>query len=215
MSVSNSSRGIDIGFLVKPELPYECSVKSNRKQIINYKNKTYKFSRDIPELRLNQAGEMKMIIMGVHLKSKISSEEDYEGMDTREAEVSGLVTNYLRLKEKYQVPILVMGDFNGFVQKDNHEHEFKQIFVKTTLVDYLDVLQSPDLDRVTYVRTNPYHLSQLDYILIDQDLVLKVSAKSRVLRFLTFYDIELPLPKTFAEKKQLPSDHYPQILILE
>lgn len=215
MTDSNSSRGIDIGFLVKKNLPYKFKVKSNRKYEINVQNKKYKFSRDIPELRLYQQDQLKMVIMGVHFKSKISSQSDYQGMDTRAAEVLGLVAIYQRLKKKYQVPILVMGDFNGMVQKNDHEYEFKPIFEQTSLLDYLDYLKAEDLSRVTYVRTNPYQLNQLDYILIDQDLYALVQPESKVIRFTTFYDIELPLPISFQEKKKLPSDHYPQILILD
>ena len=217
MAPSNSTRGIDIGFLVRKGLSYSCSVKSNRKTVVEMDGKTYKFSRDIPELRFYQEDTLKMVIMGVHLKSKISSEHDYQGMDTRKAEVTGMLQIYHRVKEKYQVPIMIMGDFNGIVQKESFEEEFRKVFETSTLLDYLEF--KPDLgefDRVSYVRTNPYQLQQLDYILIDKDLYANVDYNnSKILRFTTFYDIELPLPKTFAEKKMLPSDHYPQIIKLK
>lgn len=216
MSKSNSRRGIDIGFLVKKDCPYKVKIKSNRYHPLHSKmeEKATKFSRDIPELRFYQEDKMKLIVMGVHFKSKASLGDDYFGVETRASEVRGLVEIYNRVKNKYQVPIIVAGDFNGTVVADKFESEFSPIFDETSLRDFHEYKENlqPE-DRVSFVRVDPYTLNQLDYILIDKDLVSKVNLEvSRILRFTTFYDIEMPLPTSLTEKKKLPSDHYPQVI---
>ncbi len=215
MTKSNSSRGIDIGFLTLKTLDFDFKVKSNKKHIIEHNGKQFKFSRDIPELRFYKNDKLEKIIFGVHLKSKISSDTDYQGIDTRQAEVVGFIQLYKRLKAKYNVPCVIAGDFNGFLQENYFEEEFKPLFQETSFKDFHDILNHSEEKRITYVRTNPYQKLQLDYILVDCDGHQQVSPDSKVIRFTTFYDIELPLPKNFEEKKQLPSDHYPQVLILK
>lgn len=213
MTKSNSKRGIDIGFLVKKELPYKVKIKSNRFFELDSKmSEKSKFSRDIPELRLFENQQMKMIIMGVHFKSKASLGDDFFGVETRASEVRGLVKIYNRVKNKYQVPIIVAGDFNGQVYE---ESEFEPLHLETKLVDFHEWKDSTMEDRATFVRIEPYKLNQLDYILVDEELKPKINLENcRVLKYKTFYDIDLPFPTSFNEKRKLPSDHYPQIIEL-
>lgn len=215
MAKSNSSRGIDIGFLVKKEIKHKIKVKSNRFFKLDSKfQKDSKFSRDIPELRFYTGKKLELVIMGVHFKSKLSLGDDYFGIETRASEIRGLIKIYQRLRDKYQVPILVAGDFNGQMKIDS---EFEPLLVDTDLRDYLDYANYTDEDRATFVKIDARIMAmQLDYIMCSPDIIPLVDyEESKVLRFKTFYDIDLPLPTSLVEKKKLPSDHYPQVLTLK
>lgn len=215
MAKSNSSRGIDIGFLVKKDVDYQIKVKSNRFFKLDSKfQEDSKFSRDIPELRFYDGKELKLVIMGVHFKSKLSMGDDYFGIETRASEIRGLIKIYQRLRIKYNVPIMVAGDFNGQMRIDS---EFEPLLVDTDLRDYLDYTDYSDEDRATFVLvTDKVKAMQLDYIMVSPDLIPVIDfEESKVLRFKTFYDIDLPLPTSFTEKKKLPSDHYPQVISLK
>lgn len=211
MRKSNSRRGIDVGFLVRKELPWIASVKTNRFLKLDSRfQEDSKFSRDIPELRFyNQQQVLQMVIMGLHFKSKASLGEDYFGIETRSAEVRGLVKIYNRVQNKYQVPIIVAGDFNGELHEDS---EFNPLWEETDLQDCLIKQQPVITERATFVRMDPYKLSRLDYVLSCP----RVQVQSmQVIKFKTFYDIEMPFPTSWNEKKKLPSDHYPQIMVCE
>ena len=209
MTPSNSRRGIDIGFLVRPNT-FETKLHTNKNMNLSSKVKEKaKFCRDIPELHLTKDGKT-FIILGVHLKSKHSSDEDYFGVETRAAEVQGILKIYNRLKEKGSV--LIAGDFNGFLQKDNCEYEFESLLAEG-FFDYHEKLEGKD--RTSFVRLDPYSLNQIDYILIHKDLENHVDIQSGFIRYKGFYDIEIPHPQSFKEKGQLPSDHYPQMIVLK
>lgn len=216
MRPSNSLRNIDIGFLVKRSIAkdFEIMIKSNRTLKLPARHtKSIKFSRDIPELHLRNKHKH-LIFMGVHLKSRASIGEDYFGIETRFAEVNGLIKLYSKNKNKYpNSKIFVAGDFNGFLQKENCEFEFEDLLSLTPLKDYHDLVEKKN--RVSYVRVDPYQESQIDYILIEEDLKPQVLPSSGFLNYKTFYDLPLPYPASLKEKRLLPSDHYPQILDIE
>lgn len=215
MARSNSGRGIDIGFLVKKNIGYNVKVKSNRFLKLDSKfQEDSKFSRDIPELRFYNGKNLELVIMGIHFKSKISLGDDYFGIETRASEIRGLIKIYNRLRQKYNVPIMVAGDFNGQMRIDS---EFEILFLDTDLRDYLDYKEITDEDRATYVKIDDKaRAMQLDYIMVSPDLIPVIDLEeSRVLRFKTFYDIDLPLPTSLTEKKKQPSDHYPQVITVK
>lgn len=209
MASSNSYRGIDIAFMVKKVYFDSVEIKSNHKFKLKSKVKEKaKFCRDIPELHLTK-NQKSIAILGVHLKSKRSSEEDFFGIETRAAEVEGILKIYSRLRKK-KTPVILAGDFNGFLQKNNCEYEFEGL-LKANLLDYLEHIEGAD--RTSFVRLEPYTLSQLDYILIEPELTeLIKKEESGFIRFTGFYDIPLEYPTTPKEKWSLPSDHYPQVL---
>lgn len=211
MKESRSRRGIEVGFLVKKGLGYTVKIKTNRNMNLtpDKEDKRY-FSRDIPELHLTKDDEH-WVFLGVHLKSKMESEGDYMGIEKRSLEVKGLLKIISAIKEKTpSADIIIGGDFNGFLQKDNTESEFEEL--TKDFQDYHDLL-SLTTDRTTFVRLNPDSLNQLDYLLIEPHLKLRI-IEGRVVRYLGFYDIEIDHPTNMKEKNSLPSDHYPQVLSL-
>lgn len=216
---SNSKRSIDLAFLVKKDLPFELNTNTHRDTSLEVK--TYlgthlaKFSRDVAELHLTKEGTPRLILLLTHFKSKISTDEDYQGRDLRAAEAAALAAIYEKVKRKYSdVPVVVGGDFNTDLSDATLE-----LLQKTDLTDFHDVLGTPKEERVTLVhfdhRGRP-HPQVLDYLLVSPHLLNRVVVKkSCTYRYKSFYNIPHPLPETIEGRRQMPSDHYPLVLTLE
>ena len=208
---SRSRRGIEVGFLVKKDLGYEIKLKTNRSLNLSEdtENKKY-FSRDVPELHLISPSDH-VVILGVHLKSKQASEGDYMGIEKRDQEVKGILKIVNNIKEKSPLAsVLIAGDFNGFLQKENTESEFESLC--QSFLDYHDLMGYLK-DRTSYVRIDPMTLHQLDYIMVEPNLKSRI-LDGGIIKYRGFYDIELDHPQTLKEKASLPSDHYPQFLTI-
>jgi endonuclease/exonuclease/phosphatase family metal-dependent hydrolase len=214
----NSTRGIDLGFMVKKGLPFKVEARSNRDtpvEVHTYQGKyTTRFSRDVAELRLSRNHDLKFILLLVHLKSMLSTEQDYKGKDVRTAEAMALTEIYQNLRiEHPAVPIVVGGDFN--TELSSLELELLQ---RTYLTDFHDCLETPYEDRVSLVhfevdgKPRPH---VLDYLLISPHLCDRIlKEKSYTYRYKTFYDVPEPLPDQPQTRYRKPSDHYPLVLTL-
>jgi endonuclease/exonuclease/phosphatase family metal-dependent hydrolase len=216
---SNSPRGIDLAFLLKKDLNYDVEIISNREMPIDVQ--TYqggfaaKFSRDVAELHLSQNSELKLILLLTHLKSKISSDRDFQGTDRRKAEAAALAGLYDKLQKKYpHTPIIVGGDLNAELSSPELEP-----LTKTNLTDFHDVMGTAKEDRVSFVHFDYKglpHPQTLDYLLLSPELKDKVQKdKSSTYHYRSFFDIPHPLPRTVSERYQMPSDHYPLVLTLD
>lgn len=214
----NSTRNIDLGFLVKKEFEFQVEARSNRETPVEVRtyqgNYTTRFSRDVAELRILDADEIRLIILLVHLKSMLSTEQDYKGKDVRTAEANALVAIYEKYREEFpHVPIVVGGDFNTELSSLELE-----LLKRTDLTDFHDCLNTPQEERVSLVHfevdgTPRPHI--LDYLLLSPHLRDRiVKAKSYTYRYQSFYDIPEPLPNAPQERYRLPSDHYPLVLTL-
>jgi len=202
-------RGICCAFLTKRGIPYEFEVKSNR----GLDHGFGRMSRDILELHIKEGEKTKMVIMLVHLKSKISSDIDFMGLDKRKAECQTIAHQYLVLKECYACPIVLAGDLNGVAIQDNPEEEFKPLY-ETDMIDVHDLNKSTDEERTTFVYFNAGKANiQLDYIFLSHALHDKVK-ETYTYRFKNDYGDVMGLPGTFTEKKWNPSDHYPVVVDL-
>lgn len=220
----NSDRGIEIGYLVKKNLPYEYLHLSHREREINYQfqGKTLfsTFSRDVSELKVLENGKIKIIFLLVHLKSKWDRDgNDPGGSLKREAEVKSLVNLYRDYKHLYpQIPILVAGDMNGIASQTNFEPEFKAIYESTDLIDIMENLEITDEDRTTYFQFNregERFGHQLDYIFLPKQLHSLINKEnSGVYRYHLGLTKAFIPPQTIYERASLPSDHYPVILDL-
>jgi hypothetical protein len=227
----NSPRGIDIGYLIKKDVPLKPLLISHRNRPINFLypheheapggGRSHYFSRDVAELRLFKKGESSphLVILLVHLKSKLDPDGiDPAGRRRREAEVKALVQIYndLRTELSKNVPVIVCGDFNGQARKLNGEPEFSDLFSKTDLVDSFEELGLDEGSRFSQIQIQPGGKSiplQIDYIFCSPDL------KDRLIKEGSahwLYNTELghpaPLPKSLEERDLLPSDHYPMVL---
>lgn len=198
----NSNRGIEIGFLVKKNLDYSFEVHSNKDLVLD---NGYKFSRNVPELRVsNKNGDLILIVLGVHLKSKISSAQDFEGIDQRTSELKLLSSYASTIKEMYSVPVIIAGDFNC----SRMDYELN-IFSKE-MYEFHDLKKSKDEELCTYVNFKVKRiLTQIDYIFCTENIF--DLDNSFTYRFKDDYGYSLGIPDSFEEKKYLPSDHFPLV----
>ncbi|MEO5968410.1 MAG: endonuclease/exonuclease/phosphatase family protein [Bdellovibrionia bacterium] len=215
----NSRRNIDLGFLVKKELQYQTEARSNKEtevEVANFLGKHFsRFSRDVAELRLYDGQKLKLIILLAHLKSMLSTDQDFRGKDTRTGEAEALVRIYKNLRSVCPgVPIIVGGDLNANIS--SLELEFLK---RSDLVDFHDYLQTPAENRVSLVYfdySGKPVPNILDYLLISPDLCGQVvRGKSYTYRYKGFFDIPEGLPDTPQVRYKMPSDHYPLVLTVK
>lgn len=233
----NSDRGIDIGYLVKRDLPIHCELYTHKDRPLHFLYpheiesnrhfadtapekivKSHYFSRDCAELRVFVPGEKKakLIFLLVHLKSKLDPDGiDPEGRDRRAAELKALTEIYHELRaEDPQVAVIVGGDFNGVVHRERGESEFLPIF-STDLRDIFSILDRDVTDAMTQIqfsRTGQVVYLQIDYLMISQHLHAHLIAEeSYVYRYKSDLKVKLGLPQTLDQRLALPSDHYPVV----
>lgn len=216
-SETNSSRGIDLSFLVKKTLPYEFQVVShNRDKLTLITGEETKWSRGIAELKVKQDGVNFLDIFLIHFKSQISNAQDLYGRDQRRAEVGGLIK---KVQERSpEVDLLVMGDFNGWAGVENPEEEFREIYNLSLIKDIHDLKQSSLEDRTTHVffnYLNQAQANQLDYIFLNQSAQNKVVLSETYAYRYKYFGYPAPLVRNITERRALPSDHYPQVCVLE
>ncbi len=212
----NSSRNIDLGFLVKKGLPFRTEARSNRDtpvEVVTYQTRYMtKFSRDIAELRLYEKERLSLIILLTHLKSQISTDQDLKGRNVRTAEAIALASFYNELRRQFpEVPIILGGDFNSNLSSVELE-ALKQ----TDLIDFHDIIQTSLENRVSLLHfdvSDKAYPQVLDYILVSphlKDRVIKSS--SYTYRYKSFFNIEDEIPTSLQQRYNLPSDHYPLVL---
>jgi endonuclease/exonuclease/phosphatase family metal-dependent hydrolase len=209
MNEGNSRRGICIGFLVKENGNYNYKFKTNRNLRLSDGGK---IRRDFSQLSVSDKnGELKLIILNVHLKSQRSSENDYNGINQRELEIKLLKQLAKELEEKNNVPIIIGGDFNVDLSTEenygitNEYHNFHSL--KNSSVE----------DRCSHVFFSQSRiLNQLDYLLISKKYKDIVDLdKSLNYRFKNEYGDNMGLPDSLLERQLFPSDHFPVILVLK
>lgn len=240
----NSDRGIDLGFLIRKDLPYKYEQYTHRERSLNFnypheeeqnnrditKKKapsfeSHKLSRDIAELRVfsNENSETPIfILLQVHLKSQLDKDKiDPNGRLRRAAELKMLVDTYNILNKRYdkKVPIIVSGDFNGTAQKDNCDEEFKYLYSHSDLEDTLEVLNSPQDERITmlhFAQQGKATKLQLDYIFLPPLLFGLLDKKeSGVCPYWDKNGRRISRPKQLYQRYQLPSDHYPVLVKID
>ncbi|MBC7396535.1 MAG: endonuclease/exonuclease/phosphatase family protein [Bdellovibrionales bacterium] len=209
----NSRRSIDLGFLVKKDLPFRVEAVSNKETPIEvqaYQGKyTAKFSRDVAELRLHDEQGLQFILLLVHLKSKISSDQDFRGTDVRTAEAHALAEFYARARGNFpEVPIILGGDFNAPLGSSEFD-----LLNESDLADLHELLGTPEDARYSLIFFDYYktaHAEALDYLLLSPHLHDRVvPERSGTYRYKGFYDIPHDPPKDRNERYLMPSDHYP------
>lgn len=216
---SNSDRGIDLGYLVKRELPFTTHLKGHGEYKLP--PPALRFSRDVLRLDFSLDGKMKVIFLLVHIKSKLDLKKaDFEGRTRRTLEVKGLLEIYQRIQEEYpDVPILVGGDFNGHAGETSTEEEFQQLYSTTDLKDIAFLAGIPEEERFSYIyfnRGGNRFVQQIDYLFISERFRQLIdSAECYFPRYKNLIGAPLPIPKRVEQKNILPSDHYPFIARLK
>lgn len=210
---SNSDRGIDLGYLVKKSLPFTYKLTSH----VDYQlpAPAYKFSRDVLKLEVLEHGQLKAILLLVHIKSKLDlRRSDFEGRTRRIHEVKGLIDIYKKISEKHpDVPVLIGGDMNGHAGEKDTEEEFRQIYQLTDLKDVAYLANIPDEERFSYVyfnRGGNRFEQQIDYLFISERFKDRIIPSGCYFpRYKNLTGLPLPIPRRMEQKNTLPSDHYP------
>lgn len=234
----NDERGIDVGILVKKDIPLDI-------EILSQANRTYKnplngvvhevLSRDAPVVLLRRKGAPQgekplMAFIGTHLKSQRDANMDPKSVLRRTAQAE----EYVRIKEDLQkkfpgLPIVISGDFNADLHSSKEFHPLWKMGMK----DSFDLGPTPlrQEDRVTHsfhpgknhpeFRENPKIpgqsipvYSQIDGVLVSaegSDLV----KESGVLRYQDANGKTKPLPQTYEQRETNPSDHFPVFTIFD
>jgi endonuclease/exonuclease/phosphatase family metal-dependent hydrolase len=214
---SNSERGIDLGYLVKKELGYKVDVHSHIDYPLPFPAR--RFSRDVLRLDLKENDQLKMVLLLVHIKSKLDLKKtDFEGRTRRVQEVKGLVDIYKDLLH-LNVPVLIGGDFNGHAGEKDTEEEFKIIYEETDLKDIAYLAKIPEEDRFSYVyfnRGGNRFVQQIDYLFISEKYAHLIDPLDCGFpRYKYLNGSPLPIPKRMEQKGLLPSDHYPFLATLK
>ena len=226
----NSKRGIDVGFLIKRSCPWVSEVDTNRDSVIDLtyphehrlkKTPHHKLSRDLAELYLSdpKSGELKMILLLTHLKSKLDSEKiDAFGSLRREAETKKIIQLYNQLRKKHDAPILLCGDFNGHAGPTETEHEFLSIYEDSDLIevlDYLGIERERRLTHLQFLRSGQIRHLQIDYVFSDPKTAKSlIPGQCGVYRYKN-KGAEWPLPINLAQRYQMPSDHFPLVVTID
>lgn len=230
----NSDRGIDIGYLVKNTFPGRAELRSHKDRPLGFLYpheqlnneyfektmpekviKSHYFSRDCSELRVYDGDQLKLILLLVHLKSKLDPQGiDPEGRERRAAEVRSLVSIYKETRAAHPgVPTIVGGDFNGNAKRAGGEKEFAPLFEQTDLENVFQILgldQQTSMTQIQFGRhATPYFL-QIDYFFVSPELQnCVVPEGTYVYRYRSDLGVKLAIPTTLDQRLYLPSDHYP------
>ncbi|MCB9025252.1 MAG: hypothetical protein H6625_02970 [Bdellovibrionaceae bacterium] len=223
----NSNRGIDIGYLVKKSLNLHCLLITHKQRPLNFlypheqntQKKTHYFSRDVAELRVfdkNNRNTPRIIILGVHLKSKLDTEGiDPDGRGRRQAEVKTLIEifNEVKAETSNSIPIFLAGDFNGIANSQRQEPEFAPIYDSAELIDIMELVGSPVEKNFTQIIFNSLNNAvpvQIDYFFINKKFS-KLVKGAYTLYYKDKGGIEIPPPINLEQRLQLPSDHFPVV----
>lgn len=224
----NDPRGIHLAQMVKKGLPLEFKTIShhNLKWSNPFRGGTEQplFSRDLPVTLVFIKGVKSPVLIyaNMHAKSKRIGDTELpgEGAAIRKAQMEGTARILKQFQAKYgeDIPMLVAGDFNSDVNKENDVAPLRQF-----LRNAFDVLNPPvsSRDRTTHVFIETDKVSDKQTIHNDQMDAFFVNAafekfiiNSYVYRYRD-QSYQLPLPKSYEDKKDLPSDHYPIVLEID
>lgn len=211
----NDERGIDILTFVRKSLPlrvvYESYKTSTWMDPIEKKQNPL-FSRDIPVLSLYVKGATKpsYVFMGNHAKSKRDRPGDQNSNLWRAAQYVGARMIYEKYRKQFgnDVQFLFQGDFNLNVQKDPALNPIREVLQSAFAF-------SPDpiyYDIITHT-FHPRGQSEPEYNHMD-DIRISTNMHGNVLQIYVVNMRDrngrpLPLPLTYDERSEQPSDHWP------
>ncbi len=223
LTQGNDIRGIQVGIVVRKDLPFEIEYRSHR-------NREWKdpisgsavrvFTRDVPALILRVKGNKKpvLIVLGTHYKSKRDRDDDPESNILREGQADATVGVIEDLWAEFgeKIPVVLSGDFNG---NFNKESAFANLKKAISLEDPFNLLKPAvsDRDRVTHTyhpRNEEVKWNQIDFLLVSPEIKECVKT-AYVHRYKTSTGKVKPIPITYDERKENPSDHFPVMLKLD
>lgn len=214
----NDGRGIDIGYLIKKDLPFDLDFQSHKHIEHEFNGKKEKvFSRDFPVLEFRKSGgdpksAPLFVFAGVHLKSQRDDGVDIRSVKKRTAQVEVLADISEKILQKWgkDVPMIIAGDFNADIPSSAEFMKLREKgFVDSFDVAGVDPLSEERITQSYFPRGADPIYSQLDGIFITSAMALKKMLLS--IRKIPYYDENgnpKPLPKSYDERAKLPSDHW-------
>lgn len=214
----NDRLGLNIAVLFKKDLPFDIEIQSNRQLRTEYLSQnTPIFARDLPVILIRKKGSKKtdaplLILMPHHLKSKRDRYADQNSKKRRSLEV----TRSLEIKEQLErrfpnVPIVLLGDFNGDLHTDP---DLSPFWSRGKLQDSFDLAEksTKKKHRVTHTlhhKDTGTQKSQLDGILVSQPgQSLGLIKKAKVVDYRDHYGRKKTVPGSIDERRKNPSDHF-------
>lgn len=217
--VGNDTRGIEIAFLIKKDLGLKYKLTTNKHILSSGENPTPLFSRDLPILHIwpdkaTGTDPPSLILMGNHLKSQRDRSGDVKSVRFRTEQVEKIVEITQHYQNTFPTsPIILAGDFNADLRSGS---EFRGLFQDGLYKDAFDLGEKPlpSTSRITHTY-HPHNGStvynQLDGFLVNGPAQTKVKS-AKVYRYLADDGTEKPIPLTYDQRDQNPSDHFPIIM---
>ncbi len=114
--------------------------------------------------------------------------------------------------------VVVAGDFNGNASREETAREFELLYAETDMEDARWLAGYERHERITHVTyfRNSDSAAQLDYVFLPPLLQGGVSRSTTYVYRYRFDDqMPMELPFSMADRRHLPSDHYPVVCWLD
>lgn len=223
LAAGNDSRGIDIGFLVKKDLPITIELETHR--AVTWVDPTRAkgepaplYSRDLPAMIIRTPLQKSpdhplLVVLGNHSKSMRNRPRDAASRILRKAQTNKTaeIVNEYRKRFGKKARIVLGGDFNTPIESREMRSLAGQGLSEAFSVSKHTV---PPKERVTHTfhpRDGPRKLNQLDAFYVSPELSGDIS-KTWIYRYKDSRGRPLPLPRTHAERELNPSDHFPLVM---
>lgn len=206
----NDIRNIDIGSLLKKDLPFDTELISHRNVLNAAGGKLY--SRDQPAYLYRPKGADPkspplFIELAVHNKSQRDQPGDPRSVNVRTAQV----VNTAEIAKKFEaqfpgVPIVNGGDFNEEVTASTFN-----ALRAAGFKDAFDIVGLPADQRITHTfhpRDEPAHKAQMDAVFVNQAAqAMGLIKRAEVVPYRDALGRAKPPADTFQQRQQNPSDH--------
>ncbi len=200
---------IDIGFLVKKDLPWDITLVSHKKlrRIDPNGHAGPMFARDLPVLEFRRQPtdpDPLFVVIGNHAKSKRSTPGDDQSISWRTDHYKAaaiIVEEYLRRG----IRVMMGGDMNADLYRDAELDPVLKL-----LVPSLGLAGVPREEQVTHTYhpdgRNKVERSTMDEWLLSKGLRV---VRGWVVRYKGADGKTLPLPDSYEARERQPSDHFP------
>ncbi len=210
----NDVRGIDVGFLVKRDLPFDFEVRSY-KELIDTQTGQKVLSRDLPTLLIRENGAVPsskpdLILMGTHYKSMRDSDGDPLSVKWRTNQVDATKYVIETLQEEFgtNLALIVSGDMNASVP---NAKEFKSLR-DLNYQDVVAVVGEPESLAFShfYFGKGGQDFQRIDGNFASPWLIQnKLVSSAAVVAQVDGNGNTLPIPQNYKQREKLPSDHLP------
>lgn len=212
----NSDRGIQVGFLVSSDLDADILIQSHKYLEHEHLGQTEKlFSRDFPVLSFLEPGapadsRPMFIFAGTHLKSQRTDPDDLDPLSKikRTAQVEMMIEILQSYQKRFPgVPIIFGGDFNANLTTFDDFNAIREAGMVSSFDTFGIAAGTPERTTQVYFQNGaPPSGSQLDDIFVDAETAKSVKSV-RVVPYVNYSNREVPLPRSYRERKSHPSDH--------